>query len=95
MDSTFKNTDFFDLEKLMFVMECLARFLANTCKEGVIDVKYDNRRVDTEVTRRNMQRCTTWTKKYQKGEKALDTAQKHVGLTCKNLITPFKLVLNI
>ena len=29
-------------------------------------------------------------KKTQKGEKVLDTAQKHVGLPCKNIITPVK-----
>ena len=41
----------FDLEKSMFVMECLAHVLSNSCKAVVLDVKYDDGRVDTEVTR--------------------------------------------
>ena len=36
-----------------------------------------------------MQHSITW-EKSQKGEKALDTAQKHVELPCKILITPVK-----
>ena len=69
--------------------ECLAHILANARKSGVMDVKSYDGRVDTEVTRRNMQRCITW-KKSQKGAKALDKAQKNVGLPCKKLITTFK-----
>ena len=41
----------------MHVMECLADVLANACKAGVMGVKYDDGRVDTEVTGSNMQRC--------------------------------------
>ena len=74
----------------MFVMDCLTHVLDNSFKAGVMDVKYDDVRVDNEVIRRNMQRCTTWTKKLQKGEKALETAQKYVGLPCKRIITPVK-----
>ena len=74
----------------MFVMECLAHVLDDDCKAVVMDVKYDDGRVDTEVTRRNIQRCITWTKKSQKGAKVLETAQKHVGLPFKRLITPAK-----
>ena len=55
-----------------------------------MDVKYDDGRVDTEVTRSNMQRYITWTKISQKEAKSLETAQKHVGLPCKKLITPVK-----
>ena len=55
-----------------------------------MDVKYDDGRVDTEVTRSNMQRYITWTKISQKEEKSLETSQKYVGLPCKMLITPVK-----
>ena len=71
-------------------MDCRSHLLANACNAGLMDVKYDYVRIDTEVTRRNMQRCIAWTKQSQKGEKALETAQNNVGLTCKKLITPVK-----
>ena len=74
LESTFDNTRVFDLEKPMFVMDCLAHVLANSCKSVVMDVKYDDGRVDTEVIRRDIQFCITWTNKSQKGEKALETA---------------------
>ena len=90
LESNFDNMAVFDLENPMFVMEYLDHFLANSCKSGVMDVKYDDVRIDTEVTRSNTQLCITWTKKSQKGAKALETAQKHVGLPCKKLITPVK-----
>ena len=90
LESNFEKVGLFDLEKPMFVMECLAHVLDDDCKAVVMDVKYDDGRVDTEVTRRNIQRCITWTKKSQKGAKVLETAQKHVGLPCKKLIKPVK-----
>ena len=90
LESTLDNTGVFDLEKPMFVMDCLAYVLDDAFKEGVMDMKYDDGRVDIEVIRRNMQRCITWTKKHKRGKKAFETAQKHVGLPCKNLITPVK-----
>ena len=89
LESNFDNTVVFDLGGSMFVMECLAHVLANACKTGVMDVKYIDGRVDTEVARSNMQFCITW-KKITKGGKSLETAQKHVGLPCKRLITPIK-----
>ena len=42
--------------KPIFVMECLAYVLANACKAVIMDVKADDGRVDTEVTRGNIQR---------------------------------------
>ena len=60
-----------------------------------MDVKYDDGRVDTEVTRSNMQRYITWTKISQKEAKYLETAQKYVGLPCNKLITPVKILLHI
>ena len=50
LESTFENTGVFDSENPMYVMECLADVLANACKAGVMGVKYDDGRVDTEVT---------------------------------------------
>ena len=76
--------------KPMFVMKFLFQVLANACNAGVMDVKSNDERVDTEVISRNMQCCITRTKNPQKGEKALETSQKHVELPCKRLITPVK-----
>ena len=63
LESYFDNMAVFDLENPMFVIKCLSHVLANDCKALVIDVKSDYFRVDTEVTRRNMQCCIIWTKK--------------------------------
>ena len=90
LEITLHNTGVFDLENPMFVTECLAYLLDNACKAGVMDVKSDDVRVDTEATRRNMQHCITCTRKSQKGAKALETVQKNVGLPFKRLITPVK-----
>ena len=38
----------------MFVIYCLAHVLANSCKEVVMGVKYDDFRVYTELTRSSM-----------------------------------------
>ena len=59
LESTFDNTGVFDLENPMFVMECFAHVLANACKSGVMNVKSDDDRVDTAVTKSNIQRCIT------------------------------------
>ena len=95
LESNFDNTRFFDLGEPMFVLGCISRVLDNACNSGVMDVQYDDVRVDTDFTMINMQRCITWTRKSQKGGKSLETAHKHVGLPCKRLIKPFKLVLSI
>ena len=68
LESTFDNTGMFDMENPMFLMECLAHVLANACKAGVMDIKSDDGRVDTELTRRNMQRCITWKKNHKRGQ---------------------------
>ena len=73
----------------MFLMECLDHVLDNSCKAGVMDVKYEYRRVYTEVTSRNMQFWINWTK-ITKWGKSLEIAQKYLGLPCKRLITPVK-----
>ena len=59
LERKFDNTGVFDLGNTMFVMECLSHVLYNSCKELVMDVQYNDYRVDTEATRENMQRCIT------------------------------------
>ena len=54
------------MENNMFAMEQLDRIIVNACKEGVMYMKSDDVRVDTEVTRRNMQLCIPLTKKKTK-----------------------------
>ena len=61
----------------LFTMERLAHILAGACKAGVQSIKSDDGEVDTELTRRNMQKCITWTKKIQKGARALREVQIH------------------
>ena len=68
-------------------MVCLAHILAGACKAGVKPIKSDDGEVDTELTRRNMQKCTTWTKKSQKEVRALWEAQIHWGIKEKRLLT--------
>ena len=51
---TLTHMGVFDLGKTMFVMECLSYVLANAYKSGIMDVKSDNGKVGTEVTRKNM-----------------------------------------
>ena len=69
-------------------MECLAHILAGAYKAVFqsINLYYDE--VDTELTRRDMQKCITWTKKIQKGAWAIRDAQIHCGVTEKRLLTP-------
>ena len=54
LESTFDITGVLDLGNPMFVMECLDYVLANACKAGVMDAKYDDVRVDTDVNRSNI-----------------------------------------
>ena len=57
-------------------------------KAGVHSIKSDDGEVDTKLTRRNIQKCATWTKKSQKEAQALQQAQIHYGIKEKPLITP-------
>ena len=59
LEITFGNMGVLDLDNPMLVIDCLSHVLDNTCKSVITDVKYDDDRVDTEVTRRNMQRFIT------------------------------------
>ena len=52
----------------MFVMEFLADVLANSLKKNVIELKSDDGRVDSELTRRNMQHFTTIIKTTEGGK---------------------------
>ena len=89
LESNFDKNGWFDLGKPIFVMWCLAHVLDNSCKEGLIYVQSGYYRVDTEVIRRNVQRCV---EKSQKRAKALETVQKDVGLPCKIIITPITII---
>ena len=62
-------------------MECLAHVLAGAFKGGVQSIKSDDGEVDTELTRQNMQKCITWTKKIQKGARSLQESVpcKYIG----------------
>ena len=51
-------------------------------------IKSDDGEVDTELTRRNMQKCITWTKKSQKGARDIWEAHIHCGTKEKRLLTP-------
>ena len=57
--------------KPIFTMDRLANILTGACKVGVKSIKSDDGKVDTELTRQNMQKCIPWTKKIQKGARAL------------------------
>ena len=57
--SSFDNKVVFDLRRNMFVVELLANVLANACKVVGMDMKLDNGKVGTEVTRNNIQLCIT------------------------------------
>ena len=69
LESTFDNTGVFYLGNPMFVMEGLAHVLANEYKAGLMYVKSDDDSIDTEVTKRNMQHCITWTKNHNRGKR--------------------------
>ena len=69
-------------------MECLAHILAGACKSEVELIKSDDGEVDTKLTRRKMQKCINWTKKIQKGARALWEAQLHCGIKDKRLFAP-------
>ena len=59
----------------MFLMDCIDNVLANACKAGLMFVIYDDGRIDTEVTKRNMQRCITWKKITKEGKGFEDSAE--------------------
>ena len=88
LESKYTNDSVFPPPKPLFTMECLAHILAGACKVGVQSIKSDDGEVDTELTRRNMQKCITWTKKSQKGVRTLREAQIHCGIKEKRLLTP-------
>ena len=85
----------FDLGKTMFVMECLDHVLDNVCKAGVTDVQYHDGRVDTEVTRRNMQHCITWTKNHNRGKRLWRQCRIMWDFLVRGLLHLSKIVLPI
>ena len=55
-------------------MECLEHILEGACKVGVQLINSDDGEVETELTRRNIQKCITGTKNIQKGELTIQEA---------------------
>ena len=84
----YTNDSVFPPSNPLFTTECLAHILSGACKSGVQVIKLDDGEVDTELTRRNMQKCITWTKKIQKGARAIREAQLHCGIKEKCLLAP-------
>ena len=81
-------TLFFPHPSPIITMECLLYILAGNFKAGVQSIKLDDSKVDTELTRKNMQKCMTWTKKIQKGAWDLRDEQIHCRIKEKRLLTP-------
>ena len=67
LESKYTNDSVFSPPQTLFTMECLAHILAGSCKAGVQSIKSDYGEVYMELTRRNMHKCITWTKKSHKG----------------------------
>ena len=95
LESTFEIMGVFDLVKPMFVMECLTHVIDNTCKAGVTDVQSDYVGVDTEVTRRNMQRCITCTKNHKRGKRLWIQRRSIWDLLVRGFLHLSKIVLII
>ena len=74
LESKYTNESVFYPTKPLFTMDFLAHILAGACKAGVQSIKSNGGEADTELTRRNIQKCITWTKKSQKGEQSLREA---------------------
>ena len=88
LESKYTNDYVLSPLKPLFTMECLAYILAGASKAVVQSIKSDDGEVDTELTRRNMQKCITWKKEIQKGARALREAQIHCRIKEKRLLTP-------
>ena len=63
MESKYTNDSIFSPSKPLFTMKCLVNILAGACNTVVQSIKSNDGKVDTELTRQNMQKCITWTKK--------------------------------
>ena len=71
LESKYRNDSVFPLPKPLVTMDCLGHILAGYCKAGVQSIKSGGGEVDTELKKRNMQKCITWTKNIWKGDQAL------------------------
>ena len=88
LELNYTNEYVFPPPKPILTMDCLAHILSGACKSRVQSIKSDDGEVDTELTRLNMQKCITWTKKSQKGAQDLREAQIHCGIKEKRLLAP-------
>ena len=64
--------------------------ISGACKDGVVDVKYEDGQLDTSSTRAKMNKDITWKKKSQKGAVALIQTQKYCKLANVCLLAPAK-----
>ena len=71
LEPKYTNESIFSPPKPLFTIECLANILIGACKAVVQLINLADGKVDTELTRQNMQKCITWTKKIQKGARSL------------------------
>ena len=95
LESTFDNTVVFDLGEPMFMMEWLECSLANSHKKELMDVQSDDGRLYTEVNRRNMQHCITWTKNHKGGGVLWRQRRSMWDLLVRGLLHLSKIVLPI
>ena len=90
LEGNFENTGVFELGKPMFVMYSLVHDLINACKAGVMDVKFGKWASRYRGDQEEYATLHPLDKNPQKGAKALEEAQKHLGLPSSKLITPVK-----
>ena len=79
----------------MFVMESIDHVLANACKSVLIYVQYDDDRVNTDATRRNMQSCITWGGKFKRGQRLWKQRRSMWVFLVRGLLHLSKLVLPV
>ena len=95
LESNFDNTGVFDSVNPMFVMGCLAHFLYNACKAGLMDMKSDVGMVDTYVTSRNTQLCITWNKNHKREQRLWRQLRSMWDFLVRGLLHLSKIVLPI
>ena len=86
LESKYTNDYVFFSPKPLFTMEFLANILAGDFKTTVQSIKSYYGEVDTELTRWNMHKRITWTKKSQKGARALWDAHIYCDIKEKRLL---------
>ena len=88
LESKYTNDSAFFSPNPLFTMECLTHILSGSCKAVVQSIKSNDGEVNTELMKRNMQKCITCTKKIQKGARALWDTHIHCGIKEKRFLAP-------